>query len=273
MQYYNNIELVIVDDCSSDNSYDFSNELINGEFFGAFRKAKVLRNPVNMGAHNSINTGISNSTGTLLTILNSDDEFVPNRLSTIIEAMRSERTDFGFSLVNVISHKLDSTQLSEIKPFLQFTLRQMLDINRDITVGFSLLRKNVAVSTGNMVFSRSLYDRIGGFIPLKFCHDWDFILQSLFFCEPAVIMQPLYNYRLHPQNSFKTLSHMAEVETEIVMRRFFRLIIDSMPINSKCPSTWNWPGYFEQFIRGRSIATFFEREMGMGLKGWRTYER
>ena len=149
----------------------------------------------------------------------------------------------------------------------------MLDVQRDVSVGFGLLRKNLAVSTGNMVFTKDLYNIVGGFLPLKYCHDWDFVLQSLFYCEPVVVLKPLYKYRLHSQNSFKGLAHLAEVETEVVLRRFFRRVVNAEPINSFCPSPTNWPGYFEQFVSRMGCSSFLSRELGNGLKSWRIYER
>lgn len=66
---------------------------------------------------------------------------------------------------------------------------------------------------------------------------------------------------------------MAEVETEVVMRRFFRRVIDATPLNRLCPSSWTWPGYFEQFVAQKGMSRFFDREMGRGMRSWRIYDR
>lgn len=270
-QTYENIELVIVDDCSTDGSFNFVQNLLKTPFSRRFARVDITRNEENQGAHHTINTGISRSKGKLITVINSDDEFHPQRLTKIIDEMRSADTDLGFSLVDIINDN-EPGFTEDLLPFIQFTVRQLLDVQFDVTLGFGLLRKNLAVSTGNLVFSRDLYSRIGGFLSLKYCHDWDFVLQSLYYCEPAVVSLPLYHYRLHPQNSFKGLAHMAQVETEVVLRRFFRLVVEREPVNPLCPSPWTWPGYFERFVRQRGFARYLDREAGRGLPSWRTYE-
>tara|TARA_B100000378_G_scaffold267413_2_gene253660 strand:+ start:3046 stop:3990 length:945 start_codon:yes stop_codon:yes gene_type:complete len=272
-QSYANIEIILVDDCSTDHSFAFATNLLRTPFGSRFSRVDVTKNDENLGAHATINNGIKRARGELITVINSDDQFFPDRIASIVREMNRSKTDVGFSLVNVVNDGGDAFSDEELAPFVQFTIRQALNLQRDVTTGFSLLRQNVAVSTGNMVFSRKIYDEIGGFLSLKYCHDWDFILQSIFYCEPIAVLQPLYNYRLHPQNSFKGLSHMAEVETEVVLRRFFRRVIDAPPLNSLCPSPWTWPGYFEQFVAQNHMTRFLDREMGRGIKSWRIYDR
>ncbi|MCC4234468.1 glycosyltransferase [Sphingobium soli] len=272
-QDYDNIELIVIDDSSTDGSFAFASKLLRTPYGQRFNRVYVSRNAKNRGAHATINEGISKAKGELITVINSDDQFLPGRITSIVNAMREKRSDVGFSLVDVVDEGNGTFTAEDLAPFAHFKIRQLLNINRDITTGFGLLRQNLAVSTGNIVFSKNIYDEIGGFLPLKYCHDWDFVLQSLFYCEPAVVLQPLYSYRLHPQNSFKGLSHMAEVETEVVMRRFFRRVIDREPLNSLCPSPSKWPGYFETFVGQKGMSRFYDREMGRGLKSWRIYDR
>ncbi|PBN41353.1 glycosyltransferase family 2 protein [Sphingobium sp. D43FB] len=271
-QSYENIELIFIDDCSVDETYERAFNLLNTPYGRRFKRIDISKNAENLGAHDTINLGISRANGTLVTVINSDDEFHPERISAIVAEMKRRGASLGFSLVEVINDAGTTHSSDDLAPFLHFTVRQMLDLNRDVTAGFGLLRKNLAVSTGNIVFTKALYDAIGGFLPLKYCHDWDFVLQALFYGEPAVVQRPLYKYRLHPQNSFKGLAHLAEVETEVVLRRFFRRVVNAEPINPICPSPSHWPGYFQQFIARLGCSRHLDREFGDGLKSWRTYQ-
>lgn len=271
-QSYENIELIFVDDCSTDNSFQFATNFMRTPFSARFVRVDISRNEKNLGAHDTINNGIKRAKGDLITVINSDDQFMPERVSQIVREMIRSNSDLGFSLVEVLNDGGDAFSSQELGPFMHFTVRQLLNLQRDVTIGFGLLRQNLAISTGNMIFARALYDAIGGFLPLKYCHDWDFILQSLFYCEPCAVPLPLYYYRLHPHNSFKGLSHMAEVETEVVLRRFFRRVIDAYPTNPLCPGPTTWPGYFEEFVFRRGMSRFLDRELGRGLKSWRIYE-
>ncbi|GAH12125.1 unnamed protein product, partial [marine sediment metagenome] len=70
-QTYFNWELVIVDDCSMDKTYDIVNNFIKG-----FQKNIILiRNKENMGTYKSINEGLLITDGKFVTVLGSDDIF------------------------------------------------------------------------------------------------------------------------------------------------------------------------------------------------------
>lgn len=275
-QSHKRIELIIVDDCSSDDTAKIVSSILNTGFARRFEKATLLQNPKNVGAHASINRGISLSSGDYIAVINSDDLYTPTRIEHMLDAMRETGSEISFSLVDVFSSDesgMDGRKGEYPHNFLLFPLRQKLEIERDRTVSFSLLRSNVATSTGNLLFSRSLYDRVGPFLPLKYCHDWDFILQSSFYTEPTAVFEPLYRYRLHGSNSFDSLAHIAGLESEVVYRRFMRRGLLGESVNPLFPSIKNWPGYFQVFLQQIDKIRFFEREYGMGERSWRIYEK
>jgi glycosyltransferase involved in cell wall biosynthesis len=236
----------------------------------------VIRKPENAGAHDSLNIGLAQARGDYIAIANSDDSFAAERIARILATMRENQSQFGFSLV---AGFLDSKTMKpggqwgdDVLPsdvFSLFVLRQTLALARDVTTGFALLRRNIAISTGNFVFSAALGRRIGGFLPLKYCHDWDFALQALVLTEPVCVMEPLYRYRLHAANSFRGLRSRAIIESEVALRRFFRAVLNGTE-NVLCPSPSAWPGYFEQFLRESKLWHYWAIESGHGLPQWRT---
>ncbi len=270
-QSYRAIELVVVDDASTDASFARAEALLSTAFARRFANTVLMRNDRNLGAHATINRGIAASKGSHVAVINSDDLFYPGRIAAQIEALAEAGSELSFTLVDIIADPAEVPVIPD--SFCLFTLRQMLALQRDPTTGFALLRANHAVSTGNLLFSRALYQRIGPFLPLKFCHDWDFVLQSLHHCEPAVVMEPLYGYRLHGANSFSDLAHLAGVEREVVLRRFFRRGLLGGSRNPLAPTRANWPGYFDVFIEECGHGAYFRRENGEGAAGWRTYDR
>ncbi|MFG1404204.1 glycosyltransferase family 2 protein [Xanthobacter sediminis] len=268
-QTYPQLELVIVDDLSTDSTFERCAALLDTPFRRRFANTVLLRNEQNLGAHASINRGIGASHGSHIAIINSDDRYHPDRIAAMFSAMAEAGSELSFTLVEILADPAEVPEIPE--PFRLFTLRQMLALKRDPTTGFALLRANHAVSTGNLLFTRRLFDRVGPFLPLKYCHDWDFVLQSLHFTEPAVVMEPLYDYRLHGTNSFSALAHLAGVESEVVLRRFFRRGMVAAPGNPLCPAPFTWPGYFETFLAECGYLDHFRHENGEGLPGWRTY--
>ena len=73
-QTYKNIELIVVDDASTDNSRKMLSPFLN--------KIKLLEYPdrVNKGQSAAINLGIRYSSGEYLAILDSDDLFTPEKV-------------------------------------------------------------------------------------------------------------------------------------------------------------------------------------------------
>ena len=69
----------------------------------------------------------------------------------------------------------------------------------------ALLRINVAISTGNFVFRRSLLEKTGGMCAFRVCHDWDFILGASYYTPLAFVGEPLYEYRVHRANTYSGL--------------------------------------------------------------------
>lgn len=272
-QTYANIELVMIDDCSSDSTFEHAKAVLETNFSQRFQNVILERNDVNMGAHATINRGISLSSGEYVAIINSDDMFRPTRIERILDDMREAGSGLGFSLANVIGNPSNSVGEPDFPhQFLLYPLRLAFGIQRDPTVGFALMRENFAISTGNLVFARSLYDKVGPFLSLKYCHDWDFVLQSLFYTEPVPVQEALYDYRLHGQNSFSGLAHVAGMETEVVLRRFLRRGLTGLSPNPLFPCERNWPGFFNMFAHTIGMGNYLDREAGKGNKNWRIYE-
>lgn len=82
----------------------------------------------------------------------------------------------------------------------------------NLTMGFQLLQDNITVSTGNLFFSRSIYEKVGSFKDLKLAHDYDFALRALLISEPIYIHEKLYYYRLHGTNTLHQVAHLTEIE-------------------------------------------------------------
>ena len=270
-QTYNRIELVIVDDASSDSTFSVASNLVdsNSILSERFENIILVQNESNIGAHATINKGIALTTGQYIALINSDDLYTPTRLSRMIDELMSAEGQLAFSLVEAFHNPSDGEMVYP-HDFLLYALRQKLAITRDPTVGYSLLRQNIAVSTGNLLFSRALYEKVGPFRSLKYCHDWDFVLQSAFYAEPVAVLEPLYLYRLHRNNSFQTLAHRAAMETEVVYRRFLRRGLTPSP-NKLFPSALNWPGFFEVFLQELEKTHFYRLENGEGSPNWRVY--
>lgn len=88
-QTYTNWELLIVDDCSTDNT---------DEIVSSFKdeRIKYLKNEVNSGAALTRNRAIREAQGEWIAFLDSDDLWTPNKLEKMVEFMTSNNYSFAY---------------------------------------------------------------------------------------------------------------------------------------------------------------------------------
>ncbi len=98
--------------------------------------------------------------GGIIALLNSDDAFAPTRLGKLVGAL-GDGVDLAFSACEFIGDDDRPADGHYVRG-----LRERLDeAVRAPTLLHALVRYNVAVSTGNLVFRRALLSHIGGFAP------------------------------------------------------------------------------------------------------------
>lgn len=253
-QTYDNIEVVIVDDCSPDHSVAEIRRLTQRDAWQRrFSKTKVYPFEQNQGAHNAINYGVTHSNGAIIALLNSDDMYHPDRIDLMVNQIQQGH-EFVFSGVQYIDAQDEN--LTYFNPRANLYFRAQRNIKRFPTVGFACLTFNVSISTGNFVFTRKLFDHVGLFNNYRYCHDWDFLLRSILHTEPFFLEQDLYYYRFHGTNTFESLHAIGPQESRALLRNYFCLANSCWTPNITAPSRLNWPGLFEQFTSWYGLDEF-----------------
>lgn len=104
-QTYFNIEYLIVDGKSSDNTVDVAKE-----YEGVFAEKGIAYRIVSEkdnGIYDAMNKGIRMAQGSLIGIINSDDWYEPHAVETAVNAFQEEPYDYFFADINLI--KKDGT--------------------------------------------------------------------------------------------------------------------------------------------------------------------
>jgi len=96
-QTYNNWEMIIVDDGSTDNTHN----IIEG-FSSKDKRIKLLRHKKTLGAALARNTAINAATGNFIAFLDADDLWEPHKLATQIEFMRANNVAISFTSYKLI---------------------------------------------------------------------------------------------------------------------------------------------------------------------------
>ncbi|MRG53981.1 glycosyltransferase [Phyllobacterium sp. SYP-B3895] len=259
-QSYSDVELIIIDDGSSDGSEELIRESIS-ENCGRHIVFEAQRNA---GAHQAIMRGLSLAKGNLLTILNSDDFYELNRLERMLHNFSPVENYIAFSRVRLVDDR--SCPLSNNAPLQLWYDQALRDAARCPTVGYALLRNNISVTSGNLLFTRALYDRVGGFRHFKMCHDWDFLMRATHYVEPIYIQEPLMAYRYHETNTLRSTAHLVEQEGAAALNDFVKLGLSETAPNHLAPGWAHWPAYFDLFI-DRFACWFSKEPMGRFIQG------
>lgn len=197
-QTHEDLELIIVDDGSTDHSLQVLGEIHDS-------RMKVLEQP-NLGAHAAINNGLREARGDYLSILNSDDYYAPERLEKIITVLKNH-PEIGLASSHL--KIIDENDLTlGIKHGYQDCEPWLLDhpessFRAAESLKDALLTENYLATTSNFMFPRRILGRVGDFRPLRFTHDWDFALRVSKQADLALVEEPLLSYRVHAQNTIR----------------------------------------------------------------------
>jgi len=184
-QTYENWELVVIDDCSTDNS----GEIIKDYLHDA--RIKYFKNEKNIGFTLTLKKLIEKANGEVLCILDSDDAIDENALKEIAAAYENN-PDCGF--VYTQCYYCDEN----LKPV-------HLGFSKKIPAGKSNLQDNSVVAM--RTYKKSEYLKTSGYDEgIKFAEDIDLTLKMEEVTKLHFIDKPLYYYRILPKSqthSFK----------------------------------------------------------------------
>lgn len=186
-QTHGAVELVVIDDGSTDGSVELLKEL-------QARHGFTLICQANAGVCRALNRGVrEGATGKYIALLASDDLWAPDKLERQLAVLRANpAAEFCFS------QAVEFTDDADPAVGRVFPARCL----RGSVVGKVFLRQHVPA--GTMLFSRWLYDELGGFDETLREEDWDFVIRSAAATPFVAIDAPLLHYRSHAANTMRT---------------------------------------------------------------------
>lgn len=109
-QSYDNIELIIVDDCSTDNSL----QLISDWLLSYNKPYKFIRHPKNLGVCATCNDLLKNATGKYLSIIATDDIMMPDKLKVQVDILEHTGKEVGAVYSDAVIINEDSSVTDEL---------------------------------------------------------------------------------------------------------------------------------------------------------------
>lgn len=185
-QTFKNIELLIVDDASQDESFEIAKEYEQKHP----EMVRALKHPgeINKGIAATLNLGIANARGEYLMFLASDDLLPLDALETLADAIKKNAyADFVYGTADVIDAKGKKTA-DWITIFDFRHPEEQAILNSGWIPAGQMIKKDCALS-------------VGGFDEdITYGDDWDFWIRVLIQGKGFFINKPVYQYRRHENN-------------------------------------------------------------------------
>ncbi len=189
-QSYKNIEVIVVNDGSSDRTEEIAMEY--GDRIRYFRKE-------NGGVSSALNLGISEMTGDYFSWLSHDDMYLPEKIEKQIKAIeeRDEEERFVYSNFRCLIEKDEKYQsvIPANKLYGELCEKSVFPVLFNLINGCTTL------------IHRSMFEKYGLFDEeLSTSQDYDMWMRLLTDCNPVYVEEELVITRIHDTQGSKTIS-------------------------------------------------------------------
>jgi GT2 family glycosyltransferase len=198
-QKYNNYEVLIIDNASTDGSLDFVRK--------EFPSVKVVENGCNLGYAGANNAGFRNATGDYIAVLNPDTRVEPDWLHHLVFVLALDpRAGLATPKILMMDDPSRINTCGNQITYTGLTFCRGLDQSAD---NFSEPEIVSAVSGAAFVIKRSVLEEIGGFDESFFIYyeDTDLSLRAWlagYTCiyVPTSVIYHKYAFKFHPRKCF-----------------------------------------------------------------------
>ncbi len=262
-QTLTDLELVVVDDCSTDSTWE-----IIQSFAAADPRVRTGRNETNSGPAATVNHAIRLSRAPIIAGMDSDDISVPNRMERQIELLRSNP---ALAVVgSFASHINEHDEILSLSRTGPTSISEFEDLKRR--------GEPTMVFGGTAMYTRELYDKVGGFdSSLRAAGDIEFCDRMGEHGAIVAIPEALLLYRIHASSVvMRRFREGRRTHRYLAARRLARLAGDRLPtraefVTDETSAPW-WrrvniwrDDYMQYFYRQAGLAFGQGRRVQTGL--------
>ncbi len=201
-QTYSNLEVIVVDDGSTDNSL---------EVLERYRDRVKIVEQQNSGVCVARNRGVAETKGEYIAFLDADDVWLPEKIEKQVKKFESDG-DTGLVHVGVIDIDASGEKLAtHLNGMEGAVASELMMFERAVILG----------GGSGVMIPRRVFDEVGGFDEsLSTSADWDLYFRISSSFSVGFIGEPLLKYRLHGANMHSNIPRM-ESEMLSAYRKVF----------------------------------------------------
>ena len=198
-QTYKNLEILLIDDCSTDNSYNILKEYANKD-----NRIKLFHNEQNKHVSATRNVGIKNATGKYLYFIDSDDFIDNDYIEHLVKTAEKENADIVVN-TNMYSCKNKRKKIHDLT-------RQFRTTPKD---DYKILANKFFPSVCNRLFKRELQIEYNILFPdgIKYLEDGYFNVLYFSVSNNVSFISPNSYYYRVIENSNSVMSNLKQLST------------------------------------------------------------
>lgn len=213
-QTYKNLEIIIVDDNSTDNTFAIATKYADYD-----SRIKCYRNEVNIGFNKNFEKALSLTTGDYISISDQDDVWMPNKIELLYHNIKDNWLIFSNSVYMNTDGSVTDREL--LKDFL-------------IKQNYKVILLNNYVTGHTTLFKREFLQHILPFPAIGF-YDWWMGFIALYQHRLTYIDESLTRYRAHEQ----AVTNLAKYDKVQRGAYFFRMTINQLKVFLEYPDLKN----------------------------------
>lgn len=172
-QSYNNIELIIIDNGSSDGTVNVIDEILP-HLINKYENVSFVKNEYNLGITKGFNQGIKKCKGDYIKLLASDDALTEDGLDILTNLVENSTADIFVTNGYQVPENFQYSLKSEYKFDLIYNQNLALEKN---DIYKMLLRNNI--SAPSVLFNRDTFNFFGYFDENMAFEDWEYWVRIL----------------------------------------------------------------------------------------------
>lgn len=230
-QTYQNIEVILMDDCSTDDSHT-----IIADYASRDSRVRVVLNQRNSGStFKQWNKGIGLAEGKYVWIAESDDYADYNLLADLVNVMETNSA-IGLAYCDSITVDENGLVLNEMKHILKENLKTNKWDNDFVMDGKLFIKKHMSFSNSipnasAVLLRKGILNKVGpAGTSMKLAGDWMYWINILAVSDVAYLQRPQNYFRTHTNNvRSKTLKDGTFLEETSKVMAYIKSLIPNEP--------------------------------------------
>lgn len=214
MQTYHNIEVIIVDDCSTDSTVQLIETCMDD-------RVELVRLPSNCGANTARNRGIEHASGLFIAFQDSDDEWMANKLEKQVRYMLETGVSASYCPYFLYGYK----KCNIIPP--EYLNHDYCEFNIENT-----LKKCNVIGTPTLILKKEVFSVIGMFDEeMERLQDYELVIRLSKKYKIGYIDEPLVKAYRSPKSITSDNKVLADTYIKLLERHINFLDFDSLVYN------------------------------------------